>query len=54
MQQYGVMTRALGILAVLVTLAGCYNPRYPGDAPGTEDNARQRRDAAAASGGTRP
>ena len=58
------MTKALFLaLALAMTaLGGCYTPRYPGDAPGTErppdgqqpdSNVRYRRDSGAGAGSTR-
>jgi hypothetical protein len=55
--------RALFILGLVATLAGCYNPRYPSEVPGDralpqetgnsqETSVRERRDGAAASGTT--
>ena len=52
----------LAALALLASLAGCYTPRYPGDAPGTQrppegqqpdSNVRSRRDSGAGAGSTR-
>ena len=56
------MTKALFLALALAALGGCYNPRYPGDAPGTErppegqqpdSNVRYRRDSGAGAGSTR-
>jgi len=55
------MIRVLLLAAALTALGGCYNPRYPGDQPGTErppegqqpdSNVKYRRDSGAASGGS--
>lgn len=50
----------LALAAALAFLAGCYNPRYPSDSPGTERpvdsqqnvSNRDRRDSGAGSGGS--
>lgn len=55
------MARTLATLALLAGLAGCYNPRFPSDAPSaaTQDNpppenvVRDRRNEAAGSGSSR-
>ena len=56
------MTKVLFLALALAALGGCYNPRYPADAPGTErppegqqpdSNVRFRRDSGAGSGSTR-
>ena len=56
------MLKALFLSLALAALGGCYNPRYPTDAPGTErapegqqpdSNVRYRRDGGAGAGSTR-
>jgi hypothetical protein len=56
------MAKVLALAAFCAALGGCYNPRYPSDAPGTErppegqqpeSNVRYRRDGAAGAGATR-
>jgi hypothetical protein len=35
------MTKVLAAFLVLASLAGCYNPRYPSESPGTERTEHQ-------------
>jgi hypothetical protein len=55
------MAKLLLLVAACAALGGCYNPRYPADAPGTErppegqqpdSNVRYRRDSGAGAGST--
>ena len=55
------MGRILATLALFAALSGCYNPRFPSEAPSaaTQDDppanvVRDRRNEAAGSGSTRP
>jgi predicted small lipoprotein YifL len=58
LQRFVLLRRSAALAAVLMALTGCYNPRFPSEAPGaasTPDTGqdhvvRDRRDTAAGSG----